>query len=133
MFQISNHNPLLKLPLLGYKFNIFYPDLIDKAKAPTYHVEKSDTADTVTRFSSGQWGKDVHSPIGYYLHLFTLLYVFMLCDVTLNGMFYFLYHIYYVILFNVLLYYIVLYCIVLYCIITIVWIPSWWYKTIKSK
>jgi hypothetical protein len=31
----------------GYKFNIFYPDLIDKAKAPTYHVEKSDTADTV--------------------------------------------------------------------------------------
>lgn len=24
----------------GYKFNIFYPDLIDKAKAPTYRIER---------------------------------------------------------------------------------------------
>ena len=40
----------------GYKFNIFYPDLIDKAKAPTYYVEKSDTADTV-REPGGQGGQ----------------------------------------------------------------------------
>ena len=32
----------------GYKFNIFYPDLIDKSKAPTYHIERSDTQDTAT-------------------------------------------------------------------------------------
>ena len=24
----------------GYRFNIFYPDLIDKAKAPTYRIER---------------------------------------------------------------------------------------------
>lgn len=24
----------------GYKFNIFYPDLIDKTKAPTYKIER---------------------------------------------------------------------------------------------
>lgn len=28
----------------GYKFNIFYPDLIDKAKTPTYHVERDPTS-----------------------------------------------------------------------------------------
>jgi len=44
----------------GYKFNIFYPDLIDKTKAPTYHVEKSDSADTVIlRFSAGPPYEDV--------------------------------------------------------------------------
>ena len=26
--------------VLGYKFNIFYPDLIDKSKTPTYFLEK---------------------------------------------------------------------------------------------
>lgn len=25
----------------GYKFNIFYPDLIDKTKAPTYKIERN--------------------------------------------------------------------------------------------
>lgn len=28
----------------GYKFNIFYPDLIDKVKTPTYHVERDPTS-----------------------------------------------------------------------------------------
>ena len=41
----------------GYKFNIFYPDLIDKTKAPTYHVEKSDTADTAPRTWTGGNGR----------------------------------------------------------------------------
>jgi hypothetical protein len=26
----------------GYKFNIFYPDLIDKTKAPTYRIEREN-------------------------------------------------------------------------------------------
>ena len=26
----------------GYKFHIFYPDLIDKTKAPTYKIERED-------------------------------------------------------------------------------------------
>ena len=30
--------------LQGYKFNIFYPDLIDKTKAPTYKVERDPTS-----------------------------------------------------------------------------------------
>lgn len=29
----------------GYKFNIFYPDLIDKLEAPTYSLEKDPGAD----------------------------------------------------------------------------------------
>lgn len=44
----------------GYKFNVFYPDLIDKTKAPTYHLEKSDTAETVQlRISAGPPYEDV--------------------------------------------------------------------------
>lgn len=55
----DHDNPPPKI-VQGYKFNIFYPDLIDKAKAPTYHVEKSDTADTVMlRFSAEPPYEDV--------------------------------------------------------------------------
>lgn len=55
----DHDNPPPKI-VQGYKFNIFYPDLIDKTKAPTYHVEKSDTADTVMlRFSAGPPYEDV--------------------------------------------------------------------------
>lgn len=49
----------------GYKFNIFYPDLIDKLVAPTYRVEKdnedsSGEADTVVlRFIAGPPYEDV--------------------------------------------------------------------------
>ncbi|OMJ26795.1 Cactin, partial [Smittium culicis] len=32
-------NPPPKV-VMGYKFNIFYPDLIDKSKAPTYRIEQ---------------------------------------------------------------------------------------------
>lgn len=35
----DHDNPPPKV-VQGYKFNIFYPDLIDKAKAPTYHIER---------------------------------------------------------------------------------------------
>ena len=32
----------------GYKFNIFYPDLIDKARAPTYKVLPDPSGDDAT-------------------------------------------------------------------------------------
>jgi len=45
----------------GYKFNIFYPDLIDKTKAPSYYLEKDEeSAETVTlRFHAGPPYEDV--------------------------------------------------------------------------
>jgi len=44
----------------GYKFNIFYPDLIDHSKAPQYYLEASDTADTLTiRFHAGPPYEDI--------------------------------------------------------------------------
>merc|ERR1712216_932136 len=55
----DHDNPPPKI-VQGYKFNIFYPDLIDKAKAPTYYLEKGDTADTATlRFHAGPPYEDV--------------------------------------------------------------------------
>jgi len=35
----DHDNPPPKI-VQGYKFNIFYPDLVDKSKAPTYGIEK---------------------------------------------------------------------------------------------
>ena len=35
----DNDNPPPKV-VQGYKFNIFYPDLVDKGKAPTYRIER---------------------------------------------------------------------------------------------
>ncbi|CAK5275764.1 unnamed protein product, partial [Mycena citricolor] len=45
----------------GYKFNIFYPDLIDKSKAPTYKIVKEDgNEDTVLlHFSAGPPYEDI--------------------------------------------------------------------------
>ncbi|KAI8097521.1 mid region of cactin-domain-containing protein [Halteromyces radiatus] len=45
----------------GYKFNIFYPDLIDKSKAPTYFIEKDpESPDTVLiRFQAGPPYEDI--------------------------------------------------------------------------
>ncbi|KAJ5590510.1 hypothetical protein N7450_004482 [Penicillium hetheringtonii] len=37
----DHDNPPPKV-VQGYKFNIFYPDLIDKAKAPTYRIEREN-------------------------------------------------------------------------------------------
>jgi hypothetical protein len=37
----DQENPPPKV-VQGYKFNIFYPDLIDKAKAPTYKIEREN-------------------------------------------------------------------------------------------
>merc|ERR1719194_86385 len=44
----------------GYKFNIFYPDLIDKSKPPRYLLEKSSEPETVIlRFTAGPPYEDV--------------------------------------------------------------------------
>ena len=47
----------------GYKFNIFYPDLIDKSKAPSYKIEKdpasTDGAQCIIRFQAGAPYEDV--------------------------------------------------------------------------
>lgn len=44
----------------GYKFNIFYPDLIDKTKTPQYYLERSDTPNTlIIRFSAGPPYEDI--------------------------------------------------------------------------
>lgn len=47
----------------GYKFNIFYPDLIDPGKAPTYKVEldpeSEDGSTCIIRFSAGPPYEDI--------------------------------------------------------------------------
>ncbi|KAI7846452.1 hypothetical protein COHA_000063 [Chlorella ohadii] len=47
----------------GYKFNIFYPELIDKTVAPTYKVEKDPLAEDgstcILRFSAGPPYEDI--------------------------------------------------------------------------
>eukprot|EP00607_Mallomonas_marina_P001968 CAMPEP_0182428010 /NCGR_PEP_ID=MMETSP1167-20130531/20951_1 /TAXON_ID=2988 /ORGANISM="Mallomonas Sp, Strain CCMP3275" /LENGTH=496 /DNA_ID=CAMNT_0024610633 /DNA_START=57 /DNA_END=1544 /DNA_ORIENTATION=- len=44
----------------GYKFNIFYPDLIDKLKTPQYFVEASDDPEfAILRFHSGPPYEDI--------------------------------------------------------------------------
>merc|ERR1719443_891919 len=55
----DHDNPPPKI-VQGYKFNVFYPDLIEKTKAPQYYLEKSDSADTATlRFHAGPPYEDV--------------------------------------------------------------------------
>jgi len=51
-------NPPPKI-IQGYKFNIFYPDLIDPTKSPSYHVEKSDEDTTIIRFHAGPPYEDI--------------------------------------------------------------------------
>jgi hypothetical protein len=44
-YDVDNPPPKV---VQGYKFNIFYPDLIDKSKAPSYKVLKDPTGDDST-------------------------------------------------------------------------------------
>jgi hypothetical protein len=44
----------------GYKFNLFYPDLLDKTKAPTWKLLRSDEPETVLlKFHGGPPYEDV--------------------------------------------------------------------------
>jgi len=55
----DHDNPPPKI-VQGYKFNIFYPDLIDRNKTPQYFLEKADTDDfCILRFSAGPPYEDV--------------------------------------------------------------------------
>ncbi|KAI3469994.1 hypothetical protein Pfo_026657 [Paulownia fortunei] len=56
----DHDNPPPKI-VQGYKFNIFYPDLVDKSKAPTYTIEKDgDSAETcIIRFHAGPPYEDI--------------------------------------------------------------------------
>jgi len=55
----DHDNPPPKM-VQGYKFNIFYPDLIDNTKAPQYYLEKGEDEETVTlRFHAGPPYEDV--------------------------------------------------------------------------
>ncbi|KAJ8533896.1 hypothetical protein K7X08_007220 [Anisodus acutangulus] len=56
----DHDNPPPKI-VQGYKFNVFYPDLVDKARAPTYVIEKDgDSADTcIIKFHAGPPYEDI--------------------------------------------------------------------------
>ena len=54
-----NDNPPPR-QILGYKFNIFYPDLIDKGRAPAYKLENADDPEhLLLRFTAGPPYEDV--------------------------------------------------------------------------
>ncbi|KAJ3670132.1 hypothetical protein LUZ60_010456 [Juncus effusus] len=56
----DHDNPPPKV-VQGYKFNVFYPDLVDKTKAPTYTIERDGSAgDTcLIRFHAGPPYEDI--------------------------------------------------------------------------
>ncbi|GKV10194.1 hypothetical protein SLEP1_g21599 [Rubroshorea leprosula] len=56
----DHDNPPPKI-VQGYKFNIFYPDLVDKTKAPTYTIEKdgNSTETCIIRFHAGPPYEDI--------------------------------------------------------------------------
>ncbi|KAI9322666.1 mid region of cactin-domain-containing protein [Dichotomocladium elegans] len=56
----DHDNPPPKV-VQGYKFNIFYPDLIDKSKAPTYSIERDpeSTETVLIRFRAGPPYEDI--------------------------------------------------------------------------
>ena len=55
----DHDNPPPKI-VQGYKFNVFYPDLIDRTKTPQYFLEKADTNEfCILRFSAGPPYEDV--------------------------------------------------------------------------
>lgn len=57
-YDIDNPPPKV---VQGYKFNLFYPDLIDKSKAPTFTVTpcKDDKDFCIIRFSAGPPYEDI--------------------------------------------------------------------------
>lgn len=69
----DHDNPPPKV-VQGYKFNIFYPDLVDKTKAPTYTIEKdgSNGETCIIRFHAGPPYEDIVSLLDalkvYYIH-----------------------------------------------------------------
>jgi hypothetical protein len=57
--HFDHDNPPPKM-VQGYKFNIFYPDLIDKTKTPKYFLEPADDKDyVIIRFHAGPPYEDI--------------------------------------------------------------------------
>lgn len=55
----DSDNPPPKM-IQGYKFTIFYPDLIDKTKTPRYYIEPCDSNDfVILRFHAGAPYEDI--------------------------------------------------------------------------
>ncbi|CAN0879885.1 CTN [Linum grandiflorum] len=56
----DHDNPPPKI-VQGYKFNIFYPDLVDKTKAPTYTIDRDGSSDEtcIIRFHAGPPYEDI--------------------------------------------------------------------------
>lgn len=54
----DHDNPPPKI-IQGYKFNIFYPDLINPNDEPTYFLERSDEDTTIIRFHAGPPYEDI--------------------------------------------------------------------------
>ncbi|KAL9642774.1 hypothetical protein ABK040_009849 [Willaertia magna] len=54
----DTENPPPKV-IQGYRFNIFYPDLIDKTKIPSFHVEKENEDFCILRFHAGPPYEDI--------------------------------------------------------------------------
>ncbi|XP_074570248.1 splicing factor Cactin-like [Curcuma longa] len=56
----DHDNPPPKI-VQGYKFNIFYPDLVDKSRAPVYTIEKDGNSDEtcIIRFHAGPPYEDI--------------------------------------------------------------------------
>ncbi|MCO5587830.1 hypothetical protein L7F22_041782 [Adiantum nelumboides] len=56
----DHDNPPPKI-VQGYKFNIFYPDLVDKTRAPVYYIEKdgSNGETCLIRFNAGPPYEDI--------------------------------------------------------------------------
>jgi hypothetical protein len=57
--HFDKENPPPKI-VQGYKFNVFYPDLIDPSKTPTFFLERADADDfCIIRFHAGPPYEDV--------------------------------------------------------------------------
>ena len=55
----DHDNPPPKI-VQGYKFNVFYPDLVDRTSTPQYYLERADTDQfCILRFSAGPPYEDV--------------------------------------------------------------------------
>eukprot|EP00038_Savillea_parva_P030538 m.78403 g.78403 ORF g.78403 m.78403 type:complete len:718 (-) comp9217_c0_seq3:91-2244(-) len=54
----DSDNPPPKI-VQGYKFNIFYPDLIDKSKPPTYTITPTEPGFAILRFTAGAPYEDI--------------------------------------------------------------------------
>jgi len=57
--HFDSENPPPKV-VQGYKFNIFFPELADRTKAPQFFLEQNQTSDTLTiRFVGGAPYEDI--------------------------------------------------------------------------